>query len=140
MTKPFAITLDPSTSLGNHTGSWRTERPVYVHRLPPCNQICPAGEDIQDWLYWAESGDYHRAWESLVRNNPFPAIMGRACYHTCETACNRGKLDQPVNIHAVERFLGDEAIRQGWQFEVKVPPTGKRVLIVGAGPSGLSAA
>ena len=140
MSKPFAITLDPGTSLANKTGSWRTERPVYVDRLPPCNHACPAGEDIQGWLYFAESGNYKAAWESLVVNNPFPAIMGRVCYHNCETACNRGQLDAAVNIHAVERFLGDEAIKQGWQFNVTPKLTGKRVLIVGAGPSGLTAA
>ena len=94
MNKPFAITLDVGSSLANHTGSWRTERPVYVDRLPPCNHACPAGENIQAWLYHAEAGDYYEAWKSLVENNPLPAIMGRACYHPCESACNRGQLDQ----------------------------------------------
>lgn len=140
MNKPFATTLDAGSSLANHTGSWRTKRPVYVDLLPPCNHTCPAGEDIQAWLYHAESGDYRKAWESLVGNNPLPAVMGRVCYHTCEDACNRGKRDQAVNIHAVERFLGDEAIRQGWQFEKPAAATGKKVLVVGSGPSGLSAA
>ena len=139
MEKPFAITLDVGSSLANHTGSWRTERPVYLDRLPPCNHACPAGENIQDWLFHAEGGDYFEAWKSLVENNPLPAIMGRVCYHPCETSCNRAQLDQPVNIHAVERFLGDEAIRLGWQFEAG-SPTGKHVLVVGSGPSGLSAA
>ena len=139
MTKPFAITLDVGSSLANHTGSWRTERPVYIDRLPPCNNACPAGENIQAWLYHAESGDYYAAWKSLVENNPLPAIMGRACYHPCESACNRAHLDHEVNIHAVERFLGDEAIRRGWQFESGAP-SGKHVLVVGSGPSGLSAA
>jgi NADPH-dependent glutamate synthase beta subunit-like oxidoreductase len=68
-----------------------------------------------------------------------PAIMGRICYHPCESSCNRGQLDVAVNIHAVERFLGDEAIRQGWAFEAPTAD-GKHVLIVGSGPSGLSAA
>ena len=140
MRKPFAITLDPGSSLANHTGSWRTERPVYIDRLPPCNNACPAGEDIQGWLYHAEGGDYHRAWQELVKNNPMPALMGRVCYHPCETSCNRAQLDAPVSIHAVERFLGDEARKHGWKFEKAAPPSGKRVLIVGAGPSGLSAA
>ncbi|MBZ5608493.1 MAG: NAD(P)-binding protein [Acidobacteriia bacterium] len=139
MTKPFAITLDVGSSLANKTGSWRTERPVYLDRMPPCNHACPAGENIQAWLFHAEGGDYFEAWKSLVENNPLPAIMGRACYHPCESGCNRAQLDQPVNIHAVERFLGDEAIRQGWQFDA-VAPTGKHVLVVGSGPSGLSAA
>ena len=139
MDKPFAITLDPGSSLANHTGSWRTTRPVYVDRLPPCNHACPAGENIQAWLFHAESGDYEAAWRELVKNNPLPAIMGRVCYHPCETACNRGSLDESVSIHAVERFLGDEATRRGWQVEAGAP-SGKRVLVVGAGPAGLSAA
>ncbi|MBL8363372.1 MAG: NAD(P)-binding protein [Rubrivivax sp.] len=140
MHKPFAITLDPGSSRANKTGTWRTERPVYVDRLPPCNAQCPAGEDIQGWLYHAEGGDYERAWRHLVRDNPFPAVMGRVCYHTCESACNRGKLDAAVGINSVERFLGDEAIRRGWAFEPPAQESGRRVLVVGSGPSGLSAA
>jgi len=140
MDKPFAITLDVGSSLANKTGSWRSSRPVYVDRLPPCNQQCPAGEDIQGWLFHAEAGHYEAAWRHLVRDNPFPAIMGRVCYHSCEGACNRGQIDAPVGINAVERFLGDEALKQGWQFEPPAAETGRHVGIVGAGPSGLSAA
>jgi 2-oxoacid:acceptor oxidoreductase delta subunit (pyruvate/2-ketoisovalerate family) len=142
MQKPFAITLDVGSSLANKTGSWRTERPVYVDRMPPCNDACPAGENIQQWLYEAEegAGGYERAWRRIMEDNPLPAVMGRVCYHPCETACNRGKLDESVGINSVERFLGDEAIRRGWTVEPTAPPSGKRVLVVGAGPSGLSAA
>ncbi len=140
MRKPFAITLDPGSSLANHTGSWRTMRPEYVDRLPPCNHACPAGENIQDWLYHAESGDYEAAWRSLTMNNPLPAVMGRVCYYPCEDACNRATLDDAVGINSVERFLGDEAIRRGWQFDPPAQSSGQRVLVVGAGPSGLSAA
>ena len=140
MHKPFAITLDPGSSLANKTGSWRSERPVYVDRLPPCNHACPAGENIQDWLFHAESGDYQGAWRVLTQDNPMPAIMGRVCYHPCETACNRAKIDDAVGINSVERFLGDEAIKQGWRFTPPAQESGKRVLVVGAGPSGLSAA
>jgi NADPH-dependent glutamate synthase beta subunit-like oxidoreductase len=140
MEKPFAITLDVGSSRANHTGSWRNERPVYVRRNAPCAHACPAGEDPQAWLYPAESGDYEGAWREIMEVNPFPAIMGRVCYHPCETECNRGKLDEAVGINAVERFLGDEAIRQGWTMDRSFEPSGKRVLVVGAGPSGLSAA
>ena len=140
MDKPFAITLNIGSSLANHTGSWRNERPVYVNRMPPCNNACPAGEDVQGWLYEGESGNYELAWRNLVKDNPLPAIMGRICYHPCQTACNRAELDEAVGINSVERFLGDEAIKQGWQFTVTAPPTGHRILIIGSGPSGLSAA
>ena len=140
MDKPFAITLNPGSSLANHTGSWRTARPVYLDRLPPCNNQCPAGEDIQGWLFHAESGNYEAAWRHLTRDNPFAAIMGRVCYHTCESACNRGKIDEAVGINSVERFLGDEAIKRGWKFAAPAKESGRKVLIVGAGPSGMSAA
>ena len=140
MDKPYAITLDVGSSLANLTGSWRTQRPVYVDRLPPCNATCPAGENIQQWLFHAEEGNYEEAWRVLVHDNPLPAIMGRVCYHPCEKACNRGLLDESVGINAVERFLGDEANRQGWQFEPVAAESGKRVMVVGSGPAGLSAA
>jgi NADPH-dependent glutamate synthase beta subunit-like oxidoreductase len=139
MEKPFAITLDVGSSLANHTGTWRTTRPVYVDRLPPCNNACPAGENIQSWLFHAESGDYEQAWRELMKNNPMPAVMGRVCYHPCESSCNRGQLDETVNIHVVERFLGDEALKRGWKIDT-APATGKHILVIGAGPSGLSAA
>ena len=140
MHKPFAITLEVGSSLTNHTGSWRVERPVYVDRLPPCNDGCPAGENIQGWLYHAEEGDYEAAWRLLVKDNPLPAVCGRVCYHPCETACNRAELDEAVGIHAVERFLGDRALEAGYRTEPVLPPSGRRVLVVGSGPSGLSAA
>ena len=140
MDHPFAITLDTGTSLANHTGSWRTSRPVYVDRLPPCNHACPAGENIQAWLSHAEAGEYEAAWRVLTQDNPMPAVMGRVCYHPCETACNRAQIDEAVGINSVERFLGDEAIKQGWKFSPLETESGKRVLVVGAGPSGLSAA
>ncbi len=140
--RPFAITLDVGSSLANHTGAWRTERPRYVRRLPPCNDACPAGEDVQRWLYEAETGGggYESAWRALVRENPFPAVMGRVCFHPCETACNRCEVDEAVGINSVERFLGDEAIRLGWELPAPAAPSGRRVLVVGAGPCGLSAA
>jgi NADPH-dependent glutamate synthase beta subunit-like oxidoreductase len=140
MDKPYAITLDVRSSLANHTGTWRSERPVYIDGLPPCNHACPAGEQVQAWLYAAEDGSYEQAWRRLVDVNPFPAIMGRVCYHPCETACNRAELDTAVGINSVERFLGDLAIEQGWQLPPAGPATGRRVLVVGAGPAGLAAA
>ena len=136
---PFAITLDVGSSRANHTGSWRVERPVYVDRLPPCNDACPAGENIQGWLYEAESGNYEAAWHKLVEENPLPAIMGRVCFHPCETACNRVQVDEAVGINAVERFLGDLALEKGWALPEPGLDTGKRILVVGAGPAGLGA-
>lgn len=121
-------------------GPVRDRRPVYVDLLPPCNNACPAGENIQGWLGHARVGKNEEAWRLLVGDNPFAAIHGRVCYHPCESNCNRARLDSAVSIHAVERFLGDTARERGWQFQPAPRPSGKRVLVVGAGPSGLSAA
>jgi NADPH-dependent glutamate synthase beta subunit-like oxidoreductase len=125
---------------GPRSGPVRTRRPVYLDLLPPCNAGCPAGENIQAWLAEIEAGRPERAWRQLVADNPLPAIHGRVCYHPCESVCNRAELDSPVSIHAVERFLGDLALEQGWAFDPPAPPTGQQVLVIGAGPSGLSAA
>jgi formate dehydrogenase beta subunit len=118
----------------------RTRMPIYLDRLPPCNSACPAGENIQEWLRLAKAGQDEAAWRELVKNNPFPAIHGRVCYHPCEGACNRVELDGSVSIHSVERYLGDLAIEKGWQFDKPRFSSGRKVLVVGAGPSGLSAA
>jgi NADPH-dependent glutamate synthase beta subunit-like oxidoreductase len=118
----------------------RTMRPLYIDRLPPCNDACPAGENIQAWLAEAQAGRFREAWEIIVRDNPLPAVHGRVCYHPCEDACNRGRVDEAVSVHAVERFLGDLALEHGWSVAPERSPSNRRVLVVGAGPSGLSAA
>jgi formate dehydrogenase beta subunit len=140
MTKDHLTKSADLTGHARGTGALRTRRPAYVDFLPPCNDACPAGENIQAWLALAQSGNYEAAWRELVRNNPMPSIHGRVCYHPCEDVCNRAFTDSPVSIHAVERFLGDTALEQDWQFEKPTTSTGKKILIVGAGPSGLSAA
>ena len=122
------------------TGALRSQRPEYVDFLPPCNNACPAGENIQAWLALAQGGDFEGAWRELVRDNPLPSIHGRVCYHPCEDVCNRAFTDSAVSIHAVERYLGDLALAKGWQFETPETVSGKKILIIGAGPSGLSAA
>jgi NADPH-dependent glutamate synthase beta subunit-like oxidoreductase len=134
------ITLPPDLSQKSGTGPVRLQEPVYVNSIPPCNHACPAGENIQAWLDKAQAGEFEEAWRILVQNNPMPSIHGRVCYHPCEDACNRGQVDQPVSIHAVERFLGDLALAAGWLPEIPAEASGKKILVVGAGPSGLSAA
>jgi len=107
---------------------------------PPCNHACPAGENIQGWLALVHENRYEDAWQLLVENNPMPSVHGRVCYHPCENACNREQVDGAVSVHQIERYLGDTAIERGWVPRYSSRKTGKRVLIVGAGPSGLSAA
>ena len=139
-TRPADLTPLVDLTRVKGIGPVRTERPIYVDLLPPCNNACPAGENIQAWLAHAREGRYREAWLALVKDNPLPAVHGRVCYHPCEDHCNRKELDSAVSIHAVERFLGDRAGEEGWRLPIEAPPSGKRVLVVGAGPSGLSAA
>jgi NADPH-dependent glutamate synthase beta subunit-like oxidoreductase len=122
------------------SGALRRQRPAYVDLLPPCNHACPAGENIQAWLAAAHDGRFREAWEILTADNPLPAVHGRVCYHPCEDRCNRAELDVPVSIHAVERYLGDLALEEGWDLPAGRPDSGRKVLVVGGGPSGLSAA
>jgi NADPH-dependent glutamate synthase beta subunit-like oxidoreductase/Pyruvate/2-oxoacid:ferredoxin oxidoreductase delta subunit len=95
---------------------------------------------VQKWLSFVEKGEMRKAWDVMTEDNPFPAIMGRVCYHTCEKTCNRGQFDGAVNINVIEMSVGDIAVKNSWAFENVAAPSGKKVLIVGAGPSGLSAA
>ena len=140
MTQPADLTQPPDLTFERGTGPVRTQRPIYLDLLPPCNNACPAGENIQEWLAHAQAGRFREAWETIVRDNPMPAVHGRVCYHPCEDHCNRRQLDGSVTIHAVERFLGDLALEEGWVPTITAAPSGKRVLVIGAGPSGLSCA
>ena len=137
--RPDMTPLPDLRHVRSTAGPVRDRRPVYVDLLPPCNAGCPAGENIQAWLAHAEAGRHEQAWRQLTADNPMPAIHGRVCYHPCESACNRASLDSAVSIHSVERFLGDLALDREWLFDPPAARTGKRVLVVGAGPSGLSA-
>ncbi len=133
---------EPGTSLAFQTGNWRsTEKPAHIHARAPCHAACPAGEDQQAWFAKLQEGHAEAAWLELVSANPLPAITGRVCPHPCETACNRAVVDGALAIHNVERWLGDEAISQGWNYPVAAPvPDAPVIAIVGSGPAGLSAA
>lgn len=114
--------------------------PVYTNHMPPCNHFCPVGNNIQKWLFLTARGKWQEAWQAIMENNPLPATMGRVCYHPCESHCNRFGFDAEVNINGVERYLGDMALDKNWKIEVNKPKTGKKIMIIGAGPAGLAAA
>ena len=147
---PLYISRSRITTEVNKTGAWRYVRPGYDEKTAPCSRACPAGEDIARIEMLAGQGMVHAAWETLLRENPFPAICGRVCFHPCESACNRQEMDQSIAVHHLERFIGDTAIRE--RFEAPHPfygdeaeqarrkAAGKRIAIAGAGPAGLSAA
>ncbi|MBW2603132.1 MAG: FAD-dependent oxidoreductase [Deltaproteobacteria bacterium] len=124
----------------NKTGTWRFMRPKFLEKTAPCSAACPAGEDIARIEMLSNQGRYKDAIETILLENPFPSVCGRVCFHPCETVCNRAGLDDPVAIHALERFIGDTAISDELTLKLKkFPENGKTVCIVGAGPSGLAA-
>jgi formate dehydrogenase (NADP+) beta subunit len=135
ITKPVDLSIH-----AEGTGPKRSRRPEYVDFMPPCNSACPAGENIQAWLNHAQAGNYYEAFQTILEDNPFPAIMGRVCVKSCETGCNRNHIDTTVSIHAVERHIGEKAIEEKWTPRFETNPTNKRILVVGGGPGGLSAA
>ncbi len=128
------------TTEGNKTGSWRFVRPGYDEKTAPCSATCPAGEDIARIEMLAAQGMFRQAWETILQENPFPAVCGRVCFHTCESVCNRAEFDQPVAIHSLERFLGDTAISENFQIPNFESQVSKKIAVAGSGPAGLSAA
>jgi heterodisulfide reductase subunit A-like polyferredoxin len=109
--------------------------------ISPCRDACPAGQRAQGYIALIREGRYEDALRVIKEDNPFPGICGRICNHRCEDACNRGLVDEPVNIHGLKRFVTDKVYAQPRQ---PVPPAerqySQRVAIIGAGPCGLTAA
>ena len=129
-----------NTSEVRNTGTWRSAVPEYRTAPSPCHGSCPVSGEIATWIQQINNDDYHGAWLTLVDNNPFPAIAGRICHHPCEGSCNRKQLDETVGICNLERFVGDMALKENWQFPDVEKTSNHRVAVVGAGPAGLSAA
>jgi heterodisulfide reductase subunit A-like polyferredoxin len=109
--------------------------------IAPCRDACPAHQRAQGYIALIREGRYEDALRVIKEDNPFPGICGRICNHRCEDACNRGKLDDPINIHALKRFVTDKVYAQP-----RVPPEPaerqyeERVAVIGAGPCGLTVA
>jgi NADPH-dependent glutamate synthase beta subunit-like oxidoreductase len=141
--KPVSLFISKSslTTESNKTGSWRFLRPRYHEKTAPCGVACPAGEDISRIELLTGHGHVQEAWNTILYENPFPAVCGRVCFHPCEKACNRREFDDAIAIHTVERFLADSAIRNGWKPSLQERPARKeKIAVLGAGPGGLAAA
>ena len=106
----------------------------------PCQESCPAGNPIPQFLYLASDGRYNEALQTLLKENPFPGVCGRVCFHPCEVDCNRGQYDESVSIRAMERYVSDTASNQLPNLKPKRDEDSKKIAIVGAGPAGLSCA
>ncbi len=118
------------------TGQWASEQPKRQQYVPPCNHICPAGNDVQGFLHALAEERVDDALEILLRTTPFPATCGRVCPAPCMASCNRVQLDGAVNVRELERFAGDRGRVELLPSEIR----DQRVAIVGSGPAGLTAA
>jgi Pyruvate/2-oxoacid:ferredoxin oxidoreductase delta subunit len=140
---PFGVNLPAKSSLNYHTGGWRTERPIYLTSGAPCNAACPARELPREWMRPIQDGitdeNVFQAWSSILEVNPLPAVVGRVCYHPCQTACYRDRLDGEVGIASLEQFVGDYALERGWALPTPRHELDRRILVIGSGPLGLSA-
>ncbi len=123
-----------------NTGTWRSAIPEHRRRLAPCQNQCPVDGEIPVWVQQVKNEKYLEAWQTLVENNPFPAVSGRICHHPCEQACNRGEYDEAVTVNALEQFVGDIALQEGWALPEPISSVNKRVAVIGGGPAGLSCA
>ncbi len=109
--------------------------------IAPCRDACPAGQRVQGYIALIREGRYEDALRVIKEDNPFPGICGRICNHRCEDACNRGKLDQPINIRALKRFVTDKVYAQPRVVPEPVERRHEeRVAVIGAGPCGLTTA
>ena len=138
---PLGLVLDLRKVVPYKTGSWRTLMPINITHTPPCNNACPAGNDIRGFLrVLAEKKDYEQAWHILTRTNPFPAVCGRVCPHPCEGGCNRRDFDEPLAIHCAERAVGDYGLENNLQHKKLIDTRKEKVAVIGSGPAGLSCA
>ena len=135
---PISGLLDPDVGRppAIRTGSWATRRPQRRTLTPPCNAVCPAGNDVQRFLQAAAQADYDGALAVLLETSPFPGVCGRVCPAPCMDRCNRHAFDEGVNVRAVERFVADHA---QWP-DPTLPWRPERIAVVGSGPAGISAA
>jgi len=135
---PMSISSEGTQA--SKTGTWRYLTPAYLDKLAPCNEACPAGEDVEAAMVLAGQEDYLEAWGKITQENPLPRVCGRVCFHPCEGSCNRKEFDEATSINALERFLGDQAFQSGKRFPSPKEKKKEKVAIIGSGPAGLSCA
>ncbi len=113
----------------------------YGDCLAPCHLACPAGIDIQGYVAFISRGEFGEALKLIKEKNPLPLCVGRVCPHFCEDACRRNRVDEPIAINPLKRFVADYDQLRGVPFKPQVAPdSGHKVAVIGGGPGGLSAA
>ncbi|MGD8457053.1 MAG: FAD-dependent oxidoreductase [Anaerolineales bacterium] len=109
--------------------------------IAPCQSACPADQKAQGYIALIKEGRWEDAYRTIKLDNPFPGICGRVCNHVCETECNRGLVDEPINIHGLKRFVVDKILERPRESIEAIPHKyQEKVAIIGAGPAGLTAA
>jgi NADPH-dependent glutamate synthase beta subunit-like oxidoreductase len=136
----FVIPISYGSTEVIETGKWGFQKPQTVFMTAPCQEACLAGINIPQFLYLANEGKYNEALQTILKENPFPGICGRVCFHPCEADCHRAYYDESVSIHAMERYVSDSASNPLPDLKPMRNRDSKRVAIVGAGPAGLSCA
>lgn len=121
---------------------YRTNRKTVLESgTSPCITQCPAHIPVQGYIKLASQGKYRDALELIKKQNPFPAVCGRICPRTCESACTRGGLDEAVAIDDIKKFIAEQDLNSDRRFvPEKRHDYGNKIAIVGAGPSGLACA
>ncbi|RPJ04368.1 MAG: FAD-dependent oxidoreductase, partial [Deltaproteobacteria bacterium] len=144
----LAITIDPVTGVVLHSNEKCTgcnavpgKSGAEKQETSSCKVGCPAHINIQAYVSLAVKGRYQDALQLIKEASPFPSICGRVCPHPCESSCKRDQIDQPVAIHAVERFLADVDLNADKRYMPRIKDKREeKVAIVGSGPAGLSCA
>jgi NADPH-dependent glutamate synthase beta subunit-like oxidoreductase/Pyruvate/2-oxoacid:ferredoxin oxidoreductase delta subunit len=136
----FVIPISYGSTEVIETGKWGFQKPQTVFMTAPCQESCPAGNSIPQFIYFVSEGRYDEALQVLLKENPFPGICGRVCIHPCEPDCNRSQYDESVSIRNLERHVFDRASNQLPEVEPFSDQHSREVAIVGSGPAGLSCA
>ncbi len=134
------ISISMGTMLWNKTGTWRYLKPRYINKTPPCNEACPAGNDIEGFMVLTREGKFREAWALIKEENPFPGVCGRVCFHPCERSCNRREYDEALSIHGIERFLADSQTERKQERPFPKVKKKEKVAVIGSGPAGLTCA
>jgi len=109
--------------------------------VSPCRNACPSGINVHGYVALAAQGKFKEAWELIRQEIPFPIICGTVCHHPCEATCQRGKVDEPVAISRIKRFVGNYMLEHLDEVNLEIPEKREeKVAVVGSGPAGLACA
>lgn len=136
----FVIPVSYGSTEVIDTGKWGFQKPEMAFMTAPCQEACPAGNPIPQFLYLASQGKDKEALQILLKENPFPGVCGRVCFHPCESGCNRNQYDEAVSIQAMERFVSDVTLDRFPDLTSLAETNSNPVAVVGSGPSGLTCA